>query len=361
MKHFKKMTVQTVAALLLSGSALSGNVYAGTLPDTVDFTIPFGVGGGTDVWARFIAPNLTANLSEHPTVVIKNQPGGGSITGTNLFYTRAKSDGSDIIGTSASTLYPYMLGDKRVRFKLDEWTPIMASPTGGVVYVQPSLGISGGQDAAKLLHQELKFAAQGPTQLELPIMIALDLLGADVKPVFGMKSRGAGRLAFERGEANIDFQTTSAYMTSVQGLVDSGNAVPLFSVGVMDKAGNIVRDPAFADIPTFEEVYQQVHGKAPSGMQYDVYRKFLAAGFAFQKVIFVPSDTPSNVISEYSNAVRSMIASPEFIKEAEVQVGPYENAVGADIAQYLSDAVTISPEMYVWIKQWLNTEFNYTL
>jgi tripartite-type tricarboxylate transporter receptor subunit TctC len=357
MKKFKHLALSALTAFAVNGAIAAESA----IPDTVNFTIPFGVGGGTDVWARFIAPNLTAHLKDNPTIVIKNQPGGGSITGTNLFYQRAKSDGSDIIGTSASTLFPFMLGDKRVRFNLSDWTPILASPTGGVVYVQPDLGIKNSSDAKKLLDLEFKFASQGPTQLELPILIALDLLGADVKPVFGMKSRGAGRLAFERGEANIDFQTSSAYMSSVQGLVDEGKAIPVFSVGVMNNSGAIVRDPAFPDIPTFEEVYASVHGKQPSGMQYDVYRKFLAAGFAFQKVIFVPSDAPSEVLSEYNRAVREMIASDDFKQEAAVQIGPYENAVGLDIAQYLGDAVNISPETYQWIKNWLESEFNYKL
>lgn len=357
MNKLKHIAMSALAMLSVT-TAMAAN---DKVPDTVDFTIPFGVGGGTDVWARFMAPNLTSFIEGHPTVVIKNQPGGGSITGTNLFYKRAKDDGSNIIGTSASTLFPYMLGDKRVRFKLDEWTPILASPTGGVIYVQPDMGIASSADVGKLLNQEMKFASQGPTQLELPILIALDLLGADIKPVFGMKSRGAGRLAFERGEATIDFQTSSAYMRSVQSLVDANKAVPVFTVGVMNAEGNIVRDPAFPDLPTFEEAYEMVHGKQPSGMQYDVYRKFLAAGFAFQKVIFIPSDAPANVITEYNQAVRNMIADSKFQQEAEVQIGPYQNAVGVDIAQYLGDALNVSPEMYGWIKGWLESEFNYKL
>ncbi|TDO98119.1 tricarboxylate transporter [Marinomonas balearica] len=359
----KKLTHWAVSALTAFSVTAATNVMAedSPVPDTVNFTVPFGVGGGTDVWARFMAPNLTSHIDGEPTIVIKNQPGGGSLTGTNLFYKRAKDDGSSIIGTSASTLFPYMLGDKRVRFKLDDWTPILASPTGGVVYVQPNLGVASSKDVGKLLDQELKLASQGPTRLELPILIALDLLGADVKPVFGMKSRGAGRLAFERGEATIDFQTSSAYIRNVKGLVEANKAVPVFSVGVMNKEGNIVRDPAFPGIPTFEEAYFTVHGKQPSGMQYDVYRKFLAAGFAFQKVIFVPSDAPSDVLAAYNKGVREMIKDPKFKAEAAVQIGPYQNAVGLDIATYLSDAVTISPEMYTWISDWLKAEFNYKL
>ncbi|WP_369921318.1 Bug family tripartite tricarboxylate transporter substrate binding protein [Marinomonas polaris] len=360
MKKLSKLlgvSVLTFGCLL----ALPTKAQDTELPSTINWTIPFGVGGGTDVWARFVAPHLTKSLPGNPTVVIKNQPGGGSITGTNLFFQRAKSNGEDILGTSASTLYPFMLGDKRVRYNFDKWIPLMASPTGGVVYVQPDLGVASANDIAKLNGVTLPFGSQSPTGLELPVFLAFEMLGLDIKPVFGMKSRGAGRLAFERGEAKIDFQTSSAYLSSVVDLVDNKKAVPLFSLGILNNKGEIVRDPAFADLPTFEEVYFKKFGKQPSGMEYTAYKKFLAAGFAFQKVIFIPADTPNDIIQTYQKAVKQMLQDPAFIKDSEIQVGPYENIVGIDAAQYLSDAITVSPELYTWISDWLKTKFDYKL
>ncbi|MGO2236117.1 tricarboxylate transporter [Marinomonas sp. UCMA 3892] len=357
----KKLSKVIGASILTVGCLLTLPAKAAEVPSTINWTIPFGVGGGTDVWARFIAPHLTKNIEGNPTVVIKNQPGGGSITGTNLFYQRAKSNGEDILGTSASTLYPFMLGDKRVRYNFDKWIPLMASPTGGVVYVQPDLGVSSANDIAKLNGVTLPFGSQSPTGLELPVFLAFEMLGLDIKPVFGMKSRGAGRLAFERGEAKIDFQTSSAYMNSVLDLVQNNKAVPLFSLGILNAEGKIVRDPAFPDLPTFEEVYAKKYGKEPSGMEYTAYKKFLAAGFAFQKVIFIPADTPSDVMKEYQTGIQKMLKDPAFIKDSEVQIGPYENVMGIDAAQYLSEAVTVSPELYSWISNWLKTKFDYKL
>ncbi|MGH8519258.1 MAG: tricarboxylate transporter, partial [Panacagrimonas sp.] len=70
---------------------------------TIEFVIPFATAGGSDVWARFFAPYLSENLPGKPTVVVKNVPGGGSITGTNQFVQRAKPDGLSILGNSGST------------------------------------------------------------------------------------------------------------------------------------------------------------------------------------------------------------------------------------------------------------------
>jgi len=43
-----------------------------------------------------------------------------------------------------------------------------------------------------------------------------------VEPVFGIEGRGDGRLMFERSEANIDYQTSSSYLSGVSPLVEDG-------------------------------------------------------------------------------------------------------------------------------------------
>lgn len=155
----------TLKAMLLGAAAIASLSSAGQAQDfageTVEWTIPFGVGGGTDVWARFFAPQLSEALPGKPTVVVLNVPGGGSITGANQFHSRASDDGLSILGTSASTQYPAILGDPRVRYDYADWTAVLASPTGGVIYLDPRYGINGPQDIDKLRSEEIRFASQG--------------------------------------------------------------------------------------------------------------------------------------------------------------------------------------------------------
>jgi len=172
--------------------------------NTVEIVIPFGVGGGSDVWARFNAPFLSKYLPGNPNVVVKNVPGGGSITGTNQYAANARPDGLSLLGTSGSTQFPYLLGDPRVRYDYKSWEVVMASPTGGVAYISSNLGVKSLKDLGKLKGQRLVYGSQGATSLDLVPLLGFRQLGLEVQHVFGMKSRGEGRLAFERGEANID-------------------------------------------------------------------------------------------------------------------------------------------------------------
>jgi hypothetical protein len=255
-------------------------------------------------------------------------------------------------------MFPYILGDSRVRYDYKDWAAVLASPTGGVVYVSADLGIDSAADIAKLKGQDLKFASQGATSMDLVTLLALDLLDMDVKAVFGMKGRGEGRLAFERGEVNIDAQTTSAFIKKVQPLVDEGKAIPLFSYGVLGKDGKIKRDPNFPNLPHFVEAYETVHGEAPNSEAFRAWKSFFIAGYAAQKGLFLPKGTPDEVVQAYSEAVAKVIAKPGFETEAEDVLGNYEQAVGGDAQMMFAEALKIDDAAKAWIIDWLNSRYS---
>ncbi len=341
------------AAVALSGAAPAAD-FAGK---RIEWIIPFPEAGGTDVWARFFVDPLSRELPGKPTIIIRNVPGGGSITGANQFAQRAKPDGLMLLGTSASTQIPYLLDDPRVKYEYKEWTALLASPTGGVVFVRPDYGVKNVGEIKKLQGQPLKFGSQGAVSLDLIPLLAFEMLGMKVEPVFGM-SRGQARLAFERGEAGIDFQTTPAYVKQVMPLVQGGKAVPLFSFGVLDEAGNLQRDPSFRDMPHFGEVYEMVHGKKPSGPAFDAYKSFLQAAFGAQKAIFVPKDTPKDVIDAYTQAIERLLKNAEFRKTTEEELGDYEQYTGERTKVLVQQAITVEPEAKRWIKDWLTKTYN---
>ncbi|MSO77124.1 MAG: hypothetical protein EXQ87_09480 [Alphaproteobacteria bacterium] len=160
----------------------------------VEFVIPAFPGGGGDVWARFLQPYLEKYLPGNPTVLIKNQPGGNGIASANQFYLRARPDGLTVIGTTGSVQLPYMLDDPRVKYDYKEWTPLLVSPTGGVTYVQPELGLKSAADIGKLTGRKMIYGGQGVSSLHMVAVLAYELLGLDMQVVFGLKGRAEGRL-----------------------------------------------------------------------------------------------------------------------------------------------------------------------
>ncbi|HEX2197320.1 MAG TPA: tripartite tricarboxylate transporter substrate-binding protein [Burkholderiales bacterium] len=344
-----------LGALLSAASPAFGADFSGK---RIEFVIPFGTGGGSDVWARFLAPRLSEALPGKPVVAVRNEPGGGSITGTNQFAARARPDGLTILGTSGSTQFPYLLGDPRVKYDYKDWTVILATPTGGVVYAQPDLGAKSADEVMKLKGKRLVYGSQGATSLDLVVPLAFEILGLDLQVVFGMKGRGPARLAFERGESTVDYQTTAAYLQSVEPLVKAGNAVPLWAWGTINEQGELVRDPTFPDLPHFGEVYEKVHGRKASGTGWNAWKSFFVAGFAAQKMVFLPKGTPKDIVDTYRQAVARMVAAPDFKDAAQQALGEFDQGIGPRAERLAELATGVDPEARAFVRDWLTRKYN---
>lgn len=345
----------SVAGFAAPARARTGVDFSG---ETIEFVIPFSEGGGSDVWGRFYAPYLSKHLPGNPRVIVRNVPGGGSMTGANEFAARARPNGLSLLGTSGSTQFPYLLQDRRVRYDYRKLVPVVASPTGGVVYIPASFDVADASQLSKLAGQELVYASQGATSLDLVPLLAFVVMGLNVRHVFGMTGRGDGRLAFERGEATIDYQTTAAYQTAVVPHVESGSVVPLFSYGVIDGNGDVQRDPTFPELPHFLEAYEMMHGQRPSGPEFEAYRAFFGSGFAAQKPAMLQEGTPPEIVETYRQAFADAVADPELQSRKGDILGEYDQATGADAERLYDIATTIDPEAQAWTRDFLAQNYN---
>lgn len=323
---------------------------------TIEWIMPYNAGGGTDQWGRFYAPLLSQALPGKPNIIIKNMPGGGSTKGANYFAEKASKDGLTIFASSASTQIPFVLGDDRIKYDFKDWYAVLSSPTGGVVYVSSSLGIkdiNDINDIEKLKNAQLKFGSQGPTSMDLIPLLAFNLLDLNVQPVFGMKGRKEGRLAFLRGETNIDFQTSSAYLKEVLPAMAEEKSVPLFSWGVLDENGNIQRDPSFPELPTFAEVYEKIKGKSFTDESFRAWKAVFTASFPSQKMLVLPKDVPSDVIETYENALRKVVSETNFKEKSDLHLGIYEQTIGQSANKLKDTATNVDKKDKEWISNWL--------
>lgn len=329
---------------------------------TVEWIIPFSETGGSAKWANFYAPLLSEALPGQPTVVVSFMPGAGSTKGANFFQSKQYEDGTLIFGSSGSTQFPYLLGDPRVKYEYGDWNVVLASGTGGVSYLPADLAgkmSEGGVSA--ISGEDFIYGSQGATRLDLVPLLAWEMLGLNVEPVFGIKGRGDGRLMFERGEANIDYQTSSSYLSGVTPLVEAGTAVPWFSFGALDADGNIVRDPTFPDMPTFKEVCDATDGCETSGTQWDAWKAFFVAGFPAQKMVFLPAGASNDAIVTYTAAFEAVKARADFAEISKKRLGVYPQMTGTEAQVALKSATAVPAEAKEFIVNWLGERYGVTL
>ncbi|SDO56732.1 tripartite tricarboxylate transporter substrate-binding protein [Desulforhopalus singaporensis] len=352
-----KKLVFLLTLLVVAGGSLSGMAKAVDFSgETVTWIIPYRVGGGSDVWSRVYSPYLSKYLPGEPTVVVKNMPGAASITGVNYFHRKAKPDGLTAVGSSGSTILHYLLGKKEVAYEFKDYNIVFGSPVDGITYIDPKFGVKSVADV-KGLTEELVYASQGATSDDLVALLAYEMLGMKVKAVFGYKGRGAGRVAYEQGEASIDLQSVPAYVKNVLPLVEQGKAVPLFSYGVFDEQGNIVRDPIAPELPSFPEAYEMVHGKKPSGPAWEAWKAFFTAAFGIQKCMWLPKGTPEDVVAAFRKAAQDTLADPEFEKSLQTTLGGARQMVGVSAEKAFNAVLNVPETDKQWLINWLKDRY----
>jgi tripartite-type tricarboxylate transporter receptor subunit TctC len=346
--------ISTLAAVLTFPITVSAADFSGK---TIEIIVPAGEGGGTDLWARFYSPLLQRYLPGEPTVVVRNLPGGGHTTGGNFFANNAQPDGLMLLASSGTGHFNYLLRDSRVQYEFTDMRSIAASPVGGVMFVAGSVGASGIDDFETLQGATLRYGSQGATSQDLLSFYALEQLGMIAQPIFGMGGRSDARLAFERGDLNVDYQSTFAYDSNIAPLVETGAAVPLFTFGMLDNDGQLVRDPAFPDIPHFGEAYEIVHGEAMSGVVEEVYMAFFTAGFGAQKLLSLPAETPADIIDAFGSALKAAEADPDYEARKEDLLGPYTQFIGDDAETMKQIATSVSDTARTAVAEWLEERF----
>ena len=348
---------------LFVGTAVTSPTWATEVSfkgETIEFWIPFKEGGGSDAWARALVPVMQKKLPGNPTIIVKNNTQGGGIGGANEFHRRMEPNGRMIFGTSGSIQVPFLLKDKRVRYDYADWEPVFATPAGGVVYVRSDAGIQSAADIRKLNTANAKFGSQGVSTLDLVPLLAFEMLGVNVKAVFGVKSRSLNRQAIQRKELQIDYQTTPSYVKHVKPLVDNGEMVALFAWGALNENGDIVRDPTFPDLPSFPEVYEMLNGDKPSGPAWLAWKAFFTAGFGTQKFIMLPKDTDPKIIAAYRSAMAEVATDPEAVAFLDKRIGKYQQITGEQLADAKQAATQVPAEAGVWVTNWLREKYNFS-
>jgi tripartite-type tricarboxylate transporter receptor subunit TctC len=359
-------THSTALAGALAGSVALSALMAAALPaaaqtsfegQRIEVVVPFAPGGAADVGARFLESFLEEHLPGQPEVEVVNRDGGGSILGANWFAQNAQPDGLTVLFTTSSTANPFVLGQSGVEYDLASMRVAYALPFGSVTYVSSSTGIGSLEDLANN-ESPLIYGGIAAAASDLPTLLSFEVLGLDVRTVLGFTGRGPARLAFERGETNIDFQFTPAYMTQVADQAEAGNVVALMTGGSVAEDGSLTaRDPAVPDLPSVHEVYVEMFGEEPSGVEWDAYQAMGALTLSYGLTAYVPEGTPDEVIEAFAQAVEAINADPRFQEESQEVVGGYALISPQEAEAPLKAALQPSQEVADYLRTLLGEKY----
>ncbi|MBV9785403.1 MAG: hypothetical protein JO264_16460 [Acidisphaera sp.] len=273
-----------------------------TFPDGATLLVAGPDGGRLDALSLVVAPAIERALP--PGTVLRRTKAGGAdgVTAANQFAVRTEPDGDTMLMVPGAAALAWLAGDTRVHFDAAHWVPVMAGLYSGVVAGRlPAGGLASGRP--------IRVAAAGPIGPDLPALLALDLLGAPVVPVFGIADAAAARQALVQGRVDLVFLHGSQVPNQVAALGAAGGH-PLFSLGTPDQSGAFARDPLFPDLPDMAEYCTRLRGAPPSGPLYTAWRGTAAAAqLCFGLVL--PQLTPPALVAIWRRAGAAAAGAPE--------------------------------------------------
>jgi tripartite-type tricarboxylate transporter receptor subunit TctC len=167
----------------------------------ITFYIALGPGSGDDVWARLVSKYMSKYLPGHPSFIVTEMPGAGSLIEANFLYNRAPQDGTAIGGFSPSLPAQVLVGLQNAHIDPTKFSYI-GSPQSSddACVVMASSGIKTIQDAQM---KSVMMGGNGPTTVNSIMPKVLNqLIGTKFKVVEGYKSVPEVFLAMQRGEVD---------------------------------------------------------------------------------------------------------------------------------------------------------------
>ncbi|SIT12542.1 hypothetical protein [Paracoccus saliphilus] len=320
----------------------------------ITMIIPYQEGSGSTFHGRLFAEALERELPGNPTIIVKNIEGGGSIRGINEFHRVAEPNGLTVAAIGTGTSLSYVLGDPAVHYDLAPMTAFVSSPYGVIVYARTDLGLGDDpvENVRTLLEKPSAYGGKTPTSSDLPALLSIDLMGIKPNYIFGLSSSDT-RAALERGEVSLNYDNAANWSTNVKPLMDEGLIKPLFTLGFA-KDGEIQRDPLWPEIPTFFEVYEEIHGKSLEGPALEVWLSLFNIRVSGGKILLLPEGTPQEIVDIYNEAAAAALSDPIMqTPQAEVILADYPQSIGTDANTALHSGIGITDSNRQWLKDWL--------
>lgn len=301
---------------------------------TIEIVVDQAAGGGTDTLARIIAPFLTKYLPGNPKSLIRNVP--GVAVGQNVFYERAKRDGTALITSASASIGRQLRKLDVVKYDVTKYRFVgNVSRAESVILVRKGLKARLTDASAPPL---VIGTVGGDDAWQAPLMWGREFLGWNVRWLLGYGGTSETELAFRRGELDI-IGTANGYI--INSFIQEGLAEPLVTLGNI-KGDTFVRRPDFPDVPTFVEL---LGNKKPTGIPWEAFIAWAAPSLV-DKWYAAPPATPDNVMSLLTDAFTRMAADPQFdtmVKKMGV-AEVYTVGIGKEVETTVKEILASRPE-----------------
>ena len=276
----------------------------------VKVIVGFTTGGFYDRWARLLSRFMPKYIPGHPSFVVQNMPGAGSIVATNFIYGVAKPDGLTIGFPSNAIYLDNLIGRKAAQFDIRKFNWIGSPVREPMIFYMRT-------DAPYKTIQDVKNAKEPPkcgstgtvsSDFTLARMLEETLPPLKINTVLGYPGGAEIDIAVEKGEVICRGMTASPYFGREPFLSwHKKNFVRLLLFSG-DK-----RDERMPDVPTLGEIFDKEKVPQNSRRIADV----ILAAEKFGRPIVAGPGVPPERVRALRRAFDQSMKDPELLAETQ--------------------------------------------
>lgn len=280
MKTFIRRVLLPVA---LAGSLLSGTAIA----QTVTIVVPFPAGGGTDVYVRMLAAELS---KDGMNTIVNNKPGASGNIAAD-YVAKSNPDGLTLfVGTNSTMANNTVLFDNLPYDPLTDFAPVSH------IGFQPTIVVARTNLPYTTLEEMIAYAKEHPKEINRGSPGAGII--SNLAPIWFERMAGIETTHVPFGGDAPGLQallsdTIDIHGTSITGPMPHIEAGKMRVLGVMDDK----RLAQVPDAPTFQE------------LGYDLI------AYAWYTLV-APAGTPADKVNELNAAINKVLAREDFIERA---------------------------------------------
>lgn len=276
---------------------------------TIEIAVPYGAGGGQDVWSRITAKYMMEYMGDGANIIVNNVTGGGGVTGATYMAT------SENTGYYLGSIVPWQLTDQFVQHDIpyDEtsFEPVgVGSFDCNFIVVSPKMGVSTWEEFAQMVKDndgEITMAMGGNWNVHDFLRLKIeDYLGAS----FARMSYDGGASALAAVMSG-DAQCASLSISEALSAMESGDVIAICVTSAE-------RTETAPDVPSLKEMgVDIVHGQ--------------------WRALTVPTGTSSDVKEYLSEILAKVFADPDYVAECKAAGLDPVDYTGAAAEKYVAD------------------------
>ena len=302
------MKAYLIGAMLVAASLQStGTARADSVADfyrgkQVSLIVPSGVGGGYDLYTRFLARFMGKYIPGNPALVVKNVPGAGGITAANAMASTTAPDGLTIAMFQNTVTLNQLTKASAVRFDVRkfEWIGNMSIASTICALSGPAREFTP-QD---LLKKEVVIGATFGSPSMIPAVLN-NLAGTKFKVVQGYVSTSNVQIAMEAGEVSgLCGWSWDGARVNGRDMFARGIAKPVIDIAIQPQP-----ELQKMGIPFFMD-------SLPEGDKKEALKVILSTQ-VYNRPFAAPPGTPQDRLAALRKAFADTMADREFLEEAD--------------------------------------------